>query len=196
LRDASNLVANEREEDSTVLYAFCFERIGVVVGDLYFSDPTAPPSQQGAERGVRLEVRVLDRPPLPGSVYSAQPITVDAPIWRLDLLETVNGPFGSFDRTHHHPTFTGWEPGDRVFDSELSGDPLPWLGSQLSDLDALVARSPVAESDLDVDAVQLRAAIPEILDTVERLLRRVHDGELGRPPTESTTADVVRNGWL
>jgi hypothetical protein len=178
-----------------VLYAFCFEHIGVVVGDLYFSDPTAPPSQQGAERGVRLEVRVLDRPPLPGSPYSAQPITVDAPIWRLDLLETVDGPFGSFDRTHHHPTFTGWEPGDRVFDHELSGDPLPWLGSQLGDLDALVARSPVALPDLHADSAQLRAAIPEILDTVERLLRRVHDGELGQPPLASS-AGIVRNGWL
>jgi hypothetical protein len=189
------VIENECEEGGTVLYAFCFERIGVVVGDLYFCDPTAPPSQQGAERGVRLEVRLLDRPPLPGSAYSAQPITVDAPIWRLDLLETVDGPFGSFDRTHHHPTFTGWEPGERVFDGELSGDPLRWLGSQLSDLDALVARSPVGLPDLHPDAAQVKAAIPEILDAVERLLGRVRDGELAQPPAEST-AVIVRNGWL
>src|SRR4029453_14775366 len=109
----------------------------------------------------------------------------------------VVGPFGSFDRTHPPPTFTGWEPGERVFDGELSGDPLRWLGSQLSDLDALVARSPVGlphlPRDLPAphrDAAQLRAAIPEILDTVERLLRRVRDGELAQPPAESTAGIV------
>ena len=112
-----------------MLYAFGFENIGVVVSDLYFLDPTPGPGQEGAERGVRLEVRMLDRGDLKGSIYSAQPIGVDRPIWRADLLESVAGPFGSFDRTHHHPAFNGWEPSRRHYVPELSADPLGWVGA-------------------------------------------------------------------
>ena len=94
-----------------MLYAFGFERVGVVVGDLYFVNPRAAHGQEGAEHGVRLELRLLDRGVLQGSAYSAQPIEIGRPVWRADLLESVEGPPGSFDRTHHHPAFTGWEPG-------------------------------------------------------------------------------------
>ena len=94
-----------------MLYVFGFASIGVVVSDLYFVDPEPGPGQEGAERGVRLEVRMLERGELRGSVYSAQPIAVGRPIWRGDLLESVAGMPGSHDRTHHHPRFTGWEPG-------------------------------------------------------------------------------------
>ena len=180
-----------------MLYAYCFEQVGVVVGDLYFADLNPQPGQEGAERGVRLEVRLVERPPLNGSVYSAQPITVAAPIWRADLLERVDGPYGSFDRTHHHAEFKGWEPGFRVFDEALSADPIAWVGEQLSDLDMLVARSSVDPSEIHPDdAAQLRAAVPEILDTVRHLLQRVHIGELAQSPKEPATAGVVRNGWL
>src|SRR5437588_5253504 len=98
-----------------MLYAFGFERIGVVMSDLFFVDPDPGPGQEGAERGVRLEVRLLGRPPLTGSIYAAQPIVIDRPIWRADLLESVAGPVGSHDRTHHHPHFRGWEPGTRKY---------------------------------------------------------------------------------
>src|SRR5262249_40422250 len=85
-----------------MLYAWGFERVAVVAGDLYFLDPDPSPGQEGAERGVRLEVRLLERPPLTGSIYAAQPIVIDRPVWRADLLESVDGPAGSHDRTHHH----------------------------------------------------------------------------------------------
>jgi len=112
-----------RREERPVLYVFGFESIGVVVSDLYFVDPNPGPGQEGAERGVRLEVRMLDRGELRGSIYSAQPIAVGRPIWRGDLLESVAGTPGSHDRTHHHPRFTGWEPGHRRFVEELVGRP-------------------------------------------------------------------------
>src|SRR4051794_29720830 len=111
-----------------MLYAFAFERVGVVVGDLYFLDDAAPADQRGAERGVRLEVRLVERPSLHGSKYSAQPIEVTRPIWRADLLETFDGPFGTFNRTHHHPRVRGWEVGGRQFEPELSADPVGWVG--------------------------------------------------------------------
>src|SRR5258708_37960074 len=90
-----------------VLYAFGFERIGVVVGDLYFVDPNPIPGQEGAERGVRLEVRMLHQGELKGNIYSARPIEGGEPIWRADLLEAADRPPGSLNRAHHHPAFNG-----------------------------------------------------------------------------------------
>jgi hypothetical protein len=183
-----------------MLYAFGFERVGVVVGDLFFVDPRPGPGQEGAERGVRLEVRAMVRPALQGSIYSAQPIHVETPIWRVDLLETVAGSAGSHDRTHHHPSFRGYEPGRRQYDDALMADPVEWVGKQLSDLDALVEQSEVDQGDVDADdARQLREAVPEILAAVRTLLDRVRAGELGRPPAgyvESSAPVLARAGWL
>jgi hypothetical protein len=178
-----------------MLYAFGFQRVGVVVSDLYFVDPDPNPGQDGAERGVRLEVRLFERPEPDGSIYAAQPIVVDRPIWRADLLESVASPPGSFDRTHHHPRFRGWEPGGRSFDTDLSAEPITWVGEQLADLDGLIKG---AELDPDLvdpdDARQLREAVPEILDAVSRLLSRVQAGELAAPPPVAPQS--ARSGWL
>src|ERR1700676_393484 len=134
-----------------MLYVFGFDRIGVVVSDLYFLDPSPGEGQEGAERGVRLEVRMLDPGEPMGSIYAARPITVDRPIWRGDLLESVAGPPGSFDRTHHHPAFDGWEPGRRVFVQELSADPLTWVAARLSDLDGLLTEAGVDPGEVGAD---------------------------------------------
>ncbi len=179
-----------------MLYVFGFEKVGVAVGDLYFVDPNPGDDQEGAERGVRLEVRMIDRAAPPGSVYSALPITVERPIWRADLLESVDGEPGSHDRTHHHPRFRGWEPGRRRFDELVDQEPVTWVGEQLADLDALVERSDIDPSEIDPDdARQLRAAVPEILGVVRTLLERVRAGELGTAPTEGAALGA-RNGWL
>src|ERR1700753_2613241 len=120
-----------------MLQAFAFEKVGVVLGDIYFLDPEPHKGQEGPEHGVRLELRAFDRGELKGTIYSAVPISVGAPIWRGDLLEAGDGPPGSFNRTHHHPRFSTdgqWNPTDRVFLRELSSDPLGWLAGQLADL--------------------------------------------------------------
>jgi hypothetical protein len=182
-----------------MLYAFGFERVGVVVGDLYHVDPHPAQGQEGPERGVRVELRVLERGPLKGSVYSARPIGIAQPIWRADLLETVEGRPGSFDRTHHHPVFRGWDPTRRVFTRELSADPLGWLGAKLADLDDLLAAAGFpAETAGPDDAERLRAVAPEIVDAARRLLDQVRAGELGTPPRDQTPAyeGGVRAGWL
>jgi hypothetical protein len=168
-------------------------------------DPNPHEGQEGAEHGVRLELRVLGRGELQGTIYSAQPIEVGQPIWRADLLESVAGRPGSFDRTHHHPGFTGWNPGRRVYVKELSADPLGWLGTQLADLDALLASAGVpAEVAGPSDAADLRRAGPEIVDATRRLLDKVRSGELGNPPPGDAPPDgaaasgpaLVRAGWL
>jgi hypothetical protein len=179
-----------------MLYAFGFERIAVVLCDLYFIDPNPVKGQEGAEHGVRLEVRMLDRGPLRGSIYSAQPIEVAQPIWRVDLLESVDGPPGSFDRTHHHPAFRDWEPGKRVFVAELSARPIGWLSAQLRDLEGVLERAGVPAFDgIAADAAALRTCVPEIIDAAQRLLGRVKAGELGRPPGGEPVASA-RAGWL
>ena len=183
-----------------MLYTWGFERVGVVASDLYFRDPDPAPGQQGAERGVRLEVRFLERPPLTGSIYAAQPIVIDRPIWRADLLETVDGTPGSHDRTHHHPSFRGWEPGQRQFEPELSEDPIGWLTDRLRDLPSLLAGAEIDAAEAGPnDAVDLARAAPEIAATVESLLSRVRNGELAKQPEASAddgSGTAARVGWL
>jgi hypothetical protein len=176
-----------------VLYVFGFERIGVAVSDIYFVDPQPSKGQEGAEHGVRLELRELEQGELQGTIYAARPISLGRPLWRVDLLESVDGRPGSFDRTHHHPVFTGWDPGPRVFARELSSDPLGWLAEQLADLDGVLKRANVDES-YPQDAVALRERAPEIVACVERTLTAVRAGELGNPPERA--GDSVRASWL
>jgi hypothetical protein len=179
-----------------VLYAFGFERIGVVVSDLYFVDPRPLRGQESAERGVRLEVRLLEPAKLKGSIYSARPIEVGQPVWRADLLESADGPPGSLDRAHHHPAFRDWEPGSRVFDPELSADPVKWVGQQLADLEGLAERAGLpAGGTLAADAQSLRDCLPEVMDAVSRLLRRVHAGELAVAPS-GEPLESARVSWL
>ena len=189
-----------------MLHVFGFERTGVAVGDLYFADPDPPPGQEGAEQGVRLEVRLLVRGPLPGSAYSARPIEVGRPVWRADLLESADGPPGSFDRTHYHPQLDGWEPGRRVYDRDLSAHPVEWVGARLAGLETLLAEAGVPPDPAYAgDAEALRGCLAEIMDTVGRLLERVRRGELAGPPAPAEPARpqgaagesaAARVGWL
>ena len=179
-----------------MLYAFGFERVGVLVGDLYFVNPRPEPGQEGAERGVRREVRMLEKGELKGSIYSAQPIAVDRPIWRADLLESVEGEPGSLDRAHHHPAFRGWEPGKRHFVAEMSAAPLDFVTRRLADLEGMLAEAGVPASEVAAgDPDDLRRAVPEIVDAVRRLLHRVWAGELARPPGDGPL-ESAREGWL
>jgi len=179
-----------------MLYAFGFERFGVLVSDMYVVIPDPLPGQEGAERGVRLEVRLLERGELKGSIYSSRPIEVGQPVWRADLLESASGPPGSLDRAHHHPNFRGWNPGRRAFDPELTADPVRFVGQRLADLEGLLERAGIAPDEVTAaDAESLRACLPEIMDTVGRLLDRVQRGELAEVPGGEPAASA-RVGWL
>jgi hypothetical protein len=172
-----------------------FDRVGVVVSDLYFVNPRPGPGQEGAERGVRLELRLFERDALVGSIYSAVPIRVDRPLWRVDLLESVASAPGSLDRAHHHPRFNGWEPGRRVFVEELSSDPVGWLRDRFARIDEVLdqaeAPEPVTSGD-DVNA--LRAAGPMVVAVVEKLLSDVAAGRAGLAPADA--GESVRASWL
>ncbi len=178
-----------------MLQVFGFDRIGVVVGDIFFVDPNPRQGQEGAERGVRLEVRMLRPGDLRGSIYSARPIEVAEPVWRADLLETAEGQPGSLNRAHHHPGMTDWEPGRRVFDPALTADPVGWVGSQLSDLEGLLGEAGVeVDSALAADAQSLRALVPEVQRAVSAMLDGVKAGELARAPHSEVAS--ARVSWL
>jgi hypothetical protein len=179
-----------------MLYVFGFRQLGVVLSDLYFVDPNPGPGQEGPERGVRLELRFLEQPDHEGSVYASRPIVVDRPVWRVDLLESVDHP-GSLDRAHHHPKMRGWEPGRRQFDVELSADPLDWVAQRLADVAGLLDEAGISLDDVDPeDLDQLREAAPEVVERVRRLLARIGAGELAVPPASAEPGTLVRAGWL
>jgi hypothetical protein len=180
-----------------MLQAFVFEKVGIVVGDLYFLDPNPHPGQEGPEHGVRLELRSVDRGELKGSIYSAVPIAAGKPIWRVDLLESVAGKPGSFNRTHYHPKFSEqWDPTSRVFLRELSQDPLGWLAGQLADLPGILDRAEVPQDvAAPSDAASLKDMAPTIVSAAGMMLDKVRAGELGTAPAKDA-ADSIRNGWL
>lgn len=179
-----------------MLYVFGFDRLGVVLSDLYFVDPDPGPGQEGAERGVRLELRFMQRGHRGGTVYASQPITIDSPIWRVDLLESVDNP-GSLDRAHHHPRMTEWEPGNRRFVPDLTADPLAWLTAQLEDLSGVLDAAEVDRTEIGPGEIeQIQASASEIVETVRRVLKRIADGALARPPESAGSAVLVRESWL
>jgi hypothetical protein len=179
-----------------MLQVFGFDRIGVVLGDIYFLDPTPGKGQEGPERGVRLELRMLQPGDLTGSIYSSRPITIAEPIWRVDLLEAADGPPGSLDRAHHHPLMRNWEPHKRVFDRDLSADPVSWLGTMLADLEGLLGNAGIeVDAELAADADKLRASVPDVQRAVSSMLGRVKAGELGTAP-DGDDLTSARVSWL
>jgi hypothetical protein len=167
----------------------------VVVGDMYFIDPDPLEGQETPERGVRLELRLVDRDEPQGSIYAGVPINFGRPVWRVDLFGSTESPPGTLDRAHHHPRFNGWEPSRRHFVPELSADPLSWLAGQLADPAAVLARAGVDPDEVSrADRAGLAAAAPEIVAAVKRLLDGVRDGTLAPAPEKPVAA--ARTGWL
>jgi hypothetical protein len=171
-----------------------FDRVGVVVSDIYFLDPDPIPGQESAERGVRLELRRFERNALNGSIYSAVPIAIGQPIWRVDLLESVDSP-GTLDRAHHHPRFREWEPGPRVFLPELSADPVRWVRDQFAHIETVLEIAGCgSDSSGTTDTESLRAAGPMVADMVEHLLAEIAAGRAALEPRQM--GDAARESWL
>ena len=166
-----------------MLAAFGFETLGVVVGDMFFVDPAPDEGQETPERGVRLELRVVDRAEPHGSIYAGVPISFTRPVWRVDLFGSTESPPGTLDRAHHHPRFQGWEPSSRNFVPELSADPVSWLAGELADPNAILTRAGVDPDEVtEADKAGLAAAAPDILAAVRRMLDGVKSGELAPVP--------------
>lgn len=179
-----------------MLQVFGFDRIGVVMGDIYFVDPAPGKGQEGPEHGVRIEVRMLEPGELTGSIYSARPISIAEPVWRADLLESTASTPGSLDRAHHHPNMKDWEPGRRVFDRDLSSDPVGFVGTILSDLEGLLERAGIElDATLAADASRLREVMPDVQRAVTGMLDQVKAGRLGTAPAGHDVTSA-RLSWL
>jgi hypothetical protein len=154
---------------------------------MHFVDPDPAPGQEGPERGVRVELRLVEPQPWRGSIYASQRIVVDTSLLRVDLLESVERGPGSRDRVHHHPTMTDNEPGGRVFDRALTTDPVAWLRERLADPMALVAAAGVGDlGDYGESAAELTAALPQVVEAVATSLEKVRAGELALTRTRGT----------
>ena len=179
-----------------MLWTLAFDSVGVVMSDLYFVDPTLDQGESDAERGVRLELRVFERDELKGGVYSAVPIRVDRPLWRVDMLETADSTPGSLNRAHHHARFDGWDPGPRVFVEELSANPLGWIKGRFAAIEEVLQEAQLPRdvhvSSADVEA--LRTAGPVVVAQLEHMLAEVAAGRAGLAPDEH--GDFVRESWL
>ena len=169
--------------------------MGVVVGDMFFVDPTPIEGQETPERGVRLELRLVDKGEPQGSIYAGVPISLARPVWRVDLFGSTESPPGTLDRAHHHPKFSGWEPGRRHFVPELSADPVSWLANELAHPDVVLTRAGVDPHEVsETDKAGLAASAPDIVAAVKRMLDGVRDGKLAPEPAEPVAA--ARTGWL
>jgi hypothetical protein len=166
-----------------MLFTLAFETVAVAVCQLYFNDPSAG---HGAEQGVRLELRLVERATDPESIFAAAPIILGRPVWRADLLESVDHP-GTLDRAHHHPVFEDWEPCEREFDEQLSADPVGWVIDRLAGLD----RADIPAADLR----QIRTSLPEIRAAIERLLGEARAGGLA-DDHHGEPNEPARVGWL
>ena len=143
--------------------AFVFENVAVLVFPWF--EPGEP-----AERGTRVEVRLLEQQPPRGSRFAAQRVVIDHPVFRADLFDQVTSPPGNLKSAHFHPNFEGVEPSDRFWRDEVKKDPAGWLASELSDLGKVLERGGVDTSGVawvESDAASVRDAIPTIVAACE-----------------------------
>lgn len=178
-----------------MFWSLAFDRVGVAIADIYFVDPNLDQGAADAERGVRVELRRFVREEMRGSPYSAVPISVGEPLWRIDLLETTDSEPGSLNRAHHHPKFRGWEPSRRVFVEELSAKPVEWVRDRLEHIEEVLADAGVDPAELGDDVGAIRAATPAVVAQLEHMLAEVAAGRAGLAPAE-TGGDFVRQSWL
>jgi hypothetical protein len=150
---------------------FVADSLSVSVEDVDFLNPNR--LADGRERGVRVELRLIEPDAGPGSIYVSRGLLVGRALCRFDLLESAPG---ARDRMHWHPEMTDGEPSQRLFDPELRDDPLAFLGERLRDAVGLLAMIGVAEPTRFADAAgalagETDAIVADVAARLERLRR-------------------------
>ncbi len=145
----------------------------VSVEDIDFIDPNH--QEWGRERGIRLELRIVEHDTRPGSIYTSRGLAVDRAVCRFDLLESAPG---AQDRMHWHPTMTEGMPCARVFDPALRADPPAFLAERLRDAVGLLESAGVADRErFAADAVALAMMADAVVaDAAAGLARLRGDG--------------------
>ena len=137
-----------------------FERLALTLVRVDFLDPALAGQVDVRERGVRLEVRVVDTTST-GSIYVSPARQLQPAACRIDLLESAAH---AADRMHWHPVMEAGEPGERTFDATMAEDPLRWLDEHLRHVDVLLTRSGVPVDDqMSADIAAVRDVVPDIV---------------------------------
>jgi hypothetical protein len=150
---------------------FVFGRVAVVIEGCRLPD----------ERGVRVELRLVEEEPHRGTSESPQRVVIDRAVWRADLFDEVDGEPGNLGAAHFHPRFEGTgnlSAGDRHVDDLLATDAVAWLERELGDVERLFEAGGLVLYGVAMpwlsDAVdEIRRARPEILDAVAATWRDV-----------------------
>lgn len=141
-----------------------FDTLAVIVERVDFLDPALAGQPDIRERGVRVELRPVQRGQN-GSIYSSLALSLDPAVCRIDLLESAPG---KADRMHWHPVMINGEPDDRVFDVAMPADPIGWLSARLRDVDSLLDQAGVTDRARHAGAVSAIAAESEEIVTAVR----------------------------
>ncbi|NUR10164.1 MAG: hypothetical protein HOQ45_24580 [Nocardioidaceae bacterium] len=144
--------------------AWLFDRLAVTVARVDFLDPARVDDPTARERGVRVELHLIETR-YDGSIYVSASRSMRPAFCRIDLLESA--PYAA-DRMHWHPVMTSGEPGDRTMVPEMVADPLAWLTSCLHDVDAVLTGNGIDGSDLHDDVTAVRGCAAEIVACAEQ----------------------------
>jgi hypothetical protein len=125
------------------------------------------------EIGCRVQLRrlreVASEIPPPQPRRDATWWHVDEPLWRADLFTTV-GSTTALDASHYHPTFSGVQPCERVFDDSIFPDPHAWIAGRLADLRGMLLEAGHPELAEELDDTDIAQAMPAILQAVATTL--------------------------
>jgi hypothetical protein len=125
------------------------------------------------EIGCRLQLRrlreVASEIPPPQPRRDATWWHVDEPLWRADLFTTV-GSATALDASHYHPTFTGVQPCERVFDDTMFPDPHAWMVRRLADLRGMLNEAGHPDLAAGIDDHDAAQAMPAILSALATTL--------------------------
>jgi hypothetical protein len=157
-----------------------FETLAVTVATIDFVDPAVAHEPDARERGVRLELRPIETS-ASGTIYVSPRVNLQPAVCRIDLLESRPG---AADRVHWHPAMAAGEPGKRVFDPELSADPVGWLHERLRHVDRIITQTTLAECPPP------REELSAIADAADDIVAATKAGlEWARRPWPDVTRD-------
>jgi len=127
------------------------------------------------EAGARVEVRRVEpsvgkRDRAGAAGFRVLPVS-EGGIWRADLFVVIDPP-GREPRYHHHPRFADGDVGPRVFDPEMTADPVAWTEARLADLPALLAGCGAGDLAGTVRRDQVAEALPAIRTAIAACLTR------------------------
>jgi hypothetical protein len=155
-----------------VMRIFVADDLCVSVEDIDFLNPNR--LADGRERGVRVELRMIEPDDSAGSIYVSRGLAIGRAVCRFDLLESAPA---AQDRMHWHPEMADGEPSQRLFDPELRADPLGFLGGRLRDAVGLLTMVGVSDADRFARAAATLATVADavVADVAASLERQRRD---------------------